>query len=1181
MAGEIVVGALVSASLNILLDKSASPYVVEFFKGKKHSSGSARRLQDLKMKFLALSAVLVDAEQKQNKVPGVKEWLDELKNALDDAEDLFGEIEYDALKLEIKKQEPTTNLTTKVCNKLSKLVHLTDKSKRKNELDEILRRLDKFQKQISFLQLVSDGRKEELMMERLPSTSLPDEPEVYGREADKDALMKLLMLDDVGSHKICVIPILGMGGIGKSTLAQTLFNDDEVQEMFEMKAWVCVSHKFDVMAMTKVVLQHMAPGDACSDMDLNLLQRSLTKKLVGKKFLIVLDDVWENNYVKWTEIMKPFNDGAKGSKIIVTTRNEKVANSIRTVDTLRLRELSEDECWEVFAKHASSGNPKVFVENPKLKSIGREIAKKCNGLPLAAKVLGGLLRSILDAETWDQIAKSNIWELTNGRSRVLPAALEVSYYYLPPHLKQCFAYCSIFPKGYTFERDELILLWIAENLVLHSEGNKRIEEVGYEYFDDLVSMSFFQLKINYCNESYFIMHDLIVDLARAVSGKYCGLLEYSEDVDKFDKKIRHLGCVTKLLHRDDDFETTHLRTLLSFDDVHSSTCVHREVVHNLLSKLKRLRVLSFRHSSMIELSDSIGELKHLRYLDLSNTNIMRLPKSFTALYKLETLKLKNCLKLETLPKDIHRLTNLRHLIISGGRLEEMPSQINKLMNLQTLTTFIVGQGSGAKLEELAELLSLRGKLSIRKLENVINITKASNQVNILEKKQLEKLSLKWSNGVGDSEHGEGVLDMLSPNTILKQLKIHNYPSTKLPNWIGDDSFCNIVHVKLWNCQHCSKLPPLGQLASLKSLHISGFDSVVTVGDEFYGNNHGQKPFSSLETLTFKNMSSWEQWRSMQTEDATTYGKLKTLEIFYCPKLVGDLPRFFPSLTKLDIHVDKKFALSTLSLPCVKEIKIGGLENTESLWEALKYQESMSDPTSFYHPLESLHLTRCGESFKSFHLDLFPNLKNLAINNCNYFEALSMSDEQCQELTSLSSLSIWCCPSFVSFPKGGLIAPKLTFLNISQCEKMMWLPDKMSLISLYVLSIHYKPLVSVMNWNLQTLSHITHVQIDGTGEEVESFPEEGLLPATITSLCISTFSKLRGLDKNGLKQLTFLQTLAIFSCPELQTLSEEGFSTSLRYLHIHGCPLLKKIYDPKSENRECWSKISHTPHIQFY
>ncbi|XP_062076821.1 putative disease resistance protein RGA3 [Humulus lupulus] len=226
-------------------------------------------------------------------------------------------------------------------------------------------------------------------------TSLPDEPEVYGRENDMDALMKSLISDDVGSNQKIydVIPIVGMGGIGKTTLAQTLFNDEEVMKKFELKVWVYVSDKFDAMAMTKTILQQVAPDDARNDMDLNSLQVNLAKKLMGKKFLIVLDDAWANDYVQWKEVMKPFNNGVKGSKIIVTTRNKTVADSIGTVDPHYLKQLSKDECWELFAKHASRGNLDMFIENPKLESIGREVAKKCNGLPLAAKVLGGLLRS--------------------------------------------------------------------------------------------------------------------------------------------------------------------------------------------------------------------------------------------------------------------------------------------------------------------------------------------------------------------------------------------------------------------------------------------------------------------------------------------------------------------------------------------------------------------------------------------------------------------------------------------------------------------------------------------------------------------------------------------------------------------------------------------------------------------
>ncbi|XP_062101012.1 putative disease resistance protein RGA3 [Humulus lupulus] len=297
--------------LEYFLEKIASPDVAEFLKGKK-CFGFACHLHDLKMKFLALSAIIVDAEQKQNKVLGVKDWLDKLKDAVDDAEDLFEKIEYDALKLKVEK-EKSRAMTSKVRKKLSKFINLTD-SKIKNVMDKIL-----------------------------------------WREADKDALMKLLMLDDVGSNQKIydIIPILGMGGVGKTTLAQTLFNDEQVKDKFEVMAWVYVLDN---------------SGDACNNMDLDSLQVNFSKKLMGKKFFIVLDDVWEDEYMA-LELL-----------------------------THHLRELSEDECWELFANYASNGNTTKFNENPKLESIGKKLVRKCNGVPLAAKVLGGLQCSSWNVE---------------------------------------------------------------------------------------------------------------------------------------------------------------------------------------------------------------------------------------------------------------------------------------------------------------------------------------------------------------------------------------------------------------------------------------------------------------------------------------------------------------------------------------------------------------------------------------------------------------------------------------------------------------------------------------------------------------------------------------------------------------------------------------------------------------
>ncbi|KAM6550151.1 hypothetical protein CsatB_021827 [Cannabis sativa] len=350
------------------------------------------------------------------------------------------------------------------------------------------------------------------------------------------------------------------------------------------------------------------------------------------------------------------------------------------------------------------------------------------------------------------------------------------------------------------------------------------------------------------------------------------------------------------------------------------------------------------------------------------------------------------------------------------------------------------------------------------------------------------------------------------------------------------------------------LPPFGQLPLLKDLSISRCNSVVTVGAEFYGNCSARKPFSSLETLRFRYMSSWEKGHPMQTKEATTYGKLKTLEIARCPKLVGDLPGFLPSLISIKIMGGKQYPLLSLPiLPCVTNMRIEKLEN----WD-------------------------------------------------DYFEVISVSDGK--SLEELTSLSIRNCGSFVSFPNDELIAPKLSSLRIANCRKLKWLLEKTTILSalneleiidcpllepfpedarerslpvtLSSLVISYDELLR-MKSNWETLPHPTYLSISGNEEDMESFSAEGLLPTTITSLSISFFSKLRGLDKNGPTQLTSLQTLGVLFCPELETLSEEGFPTSLTSLSIHRCPLVKKKYDPKeSGNEEYWNNISHVHHVIF-
>ena len=227
---------------------------------------------------------------------------------------------------------------------------------------------------------------------------------------------------------------------------------------------------------------------------------------MGKKFLIVLDDVWSENYADWEALSNPFTYGAQGSRVIVTTRGEHVAVAMRSAITHRLKLLPEEDCWSLFAKHAfREGDLEAY---PKLQVIGREMVKKCHGLPLAAKAVGSLLWSKVDINEWNKILKSELWDLQNDM--VIPA-LRLSYQYLPSHLKRCFAYCCIFPQDYEFEKEELILLWMAEGFLQQSK-EKTLEQVGDDYFCTLVARSLLQPKDAY--QFSFVMHDLVNDLAK-------------------------------------------------------------------------------------------------------------------------------------------------------------------------------------------------------------------------------------------------------------------------------------------------------------------------------------------------------------------------------------------------------------------------------------------------------------------------------------------------------------------------------------------------------------------------------------------------------------------------------------------------------------------------------------------
>jgi hypothetical protein len=770
--------AVLSASLGVLFDRLASPELLNFAR----QEGLEEKLDKWTKMLSTIEAVLDDAEEKQDHGRAVKKWLDDLRDLAYDVDDILDEFATEALRQKVTAENQAT--TAGMVQSLIPDCFTGFNMRVGSEIEEITHRFNHMVKQKDDLKLSENvDRRSCRTRQTLAPTSVVTEDHVFGREEDKEALLEFLVGEKRSEAQLSVFPIIGMGGVGKTTLAQLVYNDEKVQSFFDLKAWACVSEDFDAVRVTKTILEFLT-SENCESKDLNWLQVKLKEKLKGKKFLVILDDLWNENYHDWTILRAPFEAGAPGSTIVITTRNEGVTLKTGTFPSYSLKELSDDFCLSILANHALG--TRDFSAHPNLRDIGEGIVRRCKGSPLAAKVLGGILRNKVDRDQWKRILKSKIWNLPEVESEIAPA-LMLSYHHLPSNLKRCFAYCSILPKDYEFEEKELVLLWIAEGFIQPREEEEQMEDLGREYFHNLLSRSFFQQSS--MEKSRFVMHDLINDLAQQVAGDICIKIE---DIDggnngkKPSRKARHssyLGDFYDGIKKFEAFsELKCVRTFLPLMLPIPGECYLTSNVLKLLPKLRHLRVLSLSGYHISELPESIGDLKHLRFLDLSHTTIRSLPESLATLYNLKTLILEHCRFLKNLPSIFGNLVNLRHLNIGGAPLEGMPLHIGKLTCLQSLSNLVVGKGSCSGVKELGPLLHLRERLCISKLENVIN-PKDARDARLIEKHNLYGLSLKWCVRFDESQDRTSeleVLEMLQPHEGLKELTLYNYGGAEFP-----------------------------------------------------------------------------------------------------------------------------------------------------------------------------------------------------------------------------------------------------------------------------------------------------------------------------------------------------------------------------------------------------------------
>ncbi|XP_030959467.1 putative disease resistance protein RGA3 [Quercus lobata] len=492
-------------------------------------------VEKLERKFHEIQAKLNDAEERQVNEEAVRLWLEKLNDVSYEMADVLDEWNTAKIKADIEKEEEAEASTAKRRKVLSLVSTFFQRRDIALKIKEITEKIDVIDGEGDMYRFVLTCGNEEVM--RPLTDSHVDVSSIFGRDEVKgDLVNSLLGRGNEEERSPHVISLAGMGGVGKTALAKLVYNDSELNSaQFEKKGWICVSYPFDKFMVAKAIIQAFGGGNS------NITQWSspmdkMCEWVRGRKLFLVLDDVWIEDSMLWEPFRLAFQNAAQGSRILVTTRNNRVVDVMGSAKRINLEKLSDDDCWSIFSTIAFSDRDSE--QHKDLEEIGRKISDKCKGLPLTARTLGSLMRFKRQKEQWEMVFFSRLWELEDVEKGLF-APLLFSYYDLPSPLKRCFSYCALFPKDYVFFEEDLVSMWMAQGYIKSNANMERI--VGREYLEILLIRSLFQQDYGYKeNIMSFQMHDIVHDLAQLMAKNECITINGYEEFGQNLQNARHL-----------------------------------------------------------------------------------------------------------------------------------------------------------------------------------------------------------------------------------------------------------------------------------------------------------------------------------------------------------------------------------------------------------------------------------------------------------------------------------------------------------------------------------------------------------------------------------------------------------------------------------------------------------------